>query len=191
MTHAIIFETERLRMRPLRVDDAEALYSGYADVDAMTYWTRAAHRSVDETRANLSDHLGWPDWRAWAITLKGDDRAIGSIKGEDVAIGTLAAGERRQGKVVEIGYMLLRAYWGQGLAREAVSALIDQLFSEGNRRVFADTDPENTASRRLLESLGFKLEGYLREEWETHIGVRDTTLYGLLRHEWTNDPLPA
>jgi len=32
--------------------------------------------------------------------------------------------------------------------------------------------------------MGFKLEGLLRAEWETHIGVRDTTLYGLLREEW-------
>ena len=48
---------------------------------------------------------------------------------------------------------------------------------------FADVDPDNSASRRLLERLGFLLEGILREEWETHIGVRDTALYGLLKEE--------
>jgi RimJ/RimL family protein N-acetyltransferase len=53
--------------------------------------------------------------------------------------------------------------------------------------VFADTDPENIQSRGLLERMGFKLEGYLRGEWETHLGVRDTTLYGLLREEWVTD----
>jgi ribosomal-protein-alanine N-acetyltransferase len=74
------------------------------------------------------------------------------------------------------------------LRAEAVSRVIDQLFAEGQRRVFADTDPENVQSRGLLERLGFKLEGVLRGEWETHIGVRDTTLYGLLRDEWVGRP---
>ena len=57
-------------------------------------------------------------------------------------------------------------------------------FAEGKRRVFADTDPENAASNRLLETLGFRREGLLRAEWETHIGVRDSVIWGLLREEW-------
>jgi [ribosomal protein S5]-alanine N-acetyltransferase len=97
----------------------------------------------------------------------------------------VSAGEKRQGNVSEIGYMLARAHWGDGIAREAVSAVIDQLFAEGQRRVFADTDPDSAASRGLLERLGFRLEGVLRAEWETHIGVRDTALYGLLASDWS------
>lgn len=73
---------------------------------------------------------------------------------------------------------------GQGIATEAVTAVLDRLFAEGQRRVFADVDPDNRASRALLKRLGFTLEGRLRAEWETHIGVRDTMLYGLLRAEW-------
>lgn len=63
--------------------------------------------------------------------------------------------------------------------------LISRLFGEeGQRRVFADVDPENVGSVRLLEALGFKLEGHLRQEWETHIGIRDSLIYGLLADEW-------
>jgi RimJ/RimL family protein N-acetyltransferase len=50
--------------------------------------------------------------------------------------------------------------------------------------VFADTDPENAPSIALLERLGFRREGLLRGEWETHIGVRDSLILGLLRDEW-------
>ena len=50
--------------------------------------------------------------------------------------------------------------------------------------MFADTDPDNRFSIGLLQKLGFQLEGHLRAEWETHIGVRDTLLFGLLRDEW-------
>lgn len=168
-----VLVTRRLLLRPRVADDAAALHPALADVEGMRYWSSAPHRDVEETRADFArEH---PAWRAWAITLSGDDTAIGFV----------AAGEKRQGNVSEIGYLLARAHWGGGIAREAVSAVIDRLFAEGQRRVFADTDPDNTASRQLLEKLGFRLEGLLRAEWETHIGVRDTALYGLLAADWS------
>lgn len=175
MSPALI-ESERLRMRPLSVDDAEAIHVIYADEEAMRWWSHPPHGSLDETRARLARNTTDPGWRAWAITLKGEDRAI----------GTLAAHEKRQGRVVEIGYSLARPHWRHGYAREAVSRLLDLLFhDEGNRRVFADTDPDNVGSNSLLESLGFVREGRLRGEWETHLGVRDSLIWGLLAEEWT------
>lgn len=167
-----VLETPRLILRPRRIEDAEALHPAFADPELMTYWSGPPHADAAQTRAELARHS--PEWRAWAITRKGDDTAIGFV----------AAGEKRQGNVTELGYMLAREHWGGGIAREALSAVIDQVFAEGQRRVFADTDPDNAASRALLERLGFKLEALLRAEWETHLGVRDTTIYGLLREEW-------
>lgn len=170
------FGTERLLMRPLRVDDADALFAAYNDAELMRYWSSGPHADVAETRAYLAPRFDKNDWRSWAITLRSDDRVI----------GTVSAGQRRAG-VVEIGYLLARSAWGRGYAREAVSGLIDLLLrDEGNRRVFADTDPDNVASNALLSALGFRREGHLRAEWETHIGVRDTILWGLLAKEWTD-----
>ena len=57
-------------------------------------------------------------------------------------------------------------------------------FGKAARRVMADTDPDNVASIRLLEKLGFQKEGRLRGEWEIHIGIRDSLIFGLLREEW-------
>jgi [ribosomal protein S5]-alanine N-acetyltransferase len=171
-----LLESARLRMRPLSVDDAEAMHLIYGDEEAMRWWSHPPHTSLDETRARMEKNIGSPDWRAWAITLKGDDTAVGQ----------LAAHEKRQGKVIEIGYSLARTHWGKGYAREAVSRLLDLLFrDEGNRRVFADTDPDNAGSNGLLEGLGFVCEGRLRGEWETHLGVRDSFIWGLLAEEWT------
>jgi [ribosomal protein S5]-alanine N-acetyltransferase len=174
MSDAAIFKTERLILRPLCEADAEALHAVYSDAEAMTWWSHAPHTDVAETRERVTSNISKHDWRAWAITLKGDDTAI----------GTLAAHEKRQGKVIEIGYALVRAHWGAGLAREAVSALVTRMFAEGNRRIFADTDPENDASNTLLKRLGFTREGHLRGEWETHLGVRDSYIWGLLAEEW-------
>lgn len=167
--------TDRLRLRPTRVDDAEALHPGYADEAAMRYWSHAPHTDPAQTRAKLARNLAAEGWRMWVATLADDDRAI----------GTASVHDTRPGEVAEIGYSLLRAHWHRGLGREMVSALLDRLFrAEGLRRVFADTDPDNAASNRLLAALGFTLEGRLRGEWRTHLGVRDSFIWGLLADEW-------
>lgn len=165
--------SERLVLRQICLSDAEALFEVLSDTDLMTWWSSGPHRSVEETQAYLKPAAAG-DWRSWAITRAG----------EDVALGWVNAYERRA-NVSEIGYILARSAWGQGIAREAVTMLLDQLLiTEGQRRVFADADPENAASIGLLTSLGFVQEGHLRAEWETHIGVRDSLIFGLLRDEW-------
>lgn len=173
--------TERLVLRALRIEDADALHPMYSDVDANTYGSRPATTTIDESRERVARALADTTWRAWAITLKGDDTALGTA-----VIGTVAGYEKRQGKVTEIGYILSRAYWGHGYVTEAVAALIDLLFAEGQRRVVADTDPDNAPSIAVLKRLGFTLEARLRAEWETHIGVRDSLIWGLLEDEWNS-----
>ncbi|OYY89341.1 MAG: GNAT family N-acetyltransferase [Sphingomonas sp. 28-66-16] len=175
MSDTPIIPGGRVTLRRLVVADAAALHAVYSDAEAMTWWSHAAHETLAESEAAVAERVAAPEWRAWAITLAGDDTAIGSV----------AAHEKRQGGVIEIGYSLARVHWGRGLATEAVGLLITYLFEvEGYRRVFADTDPDNVGSNALLTRLGFTLEGRLRGEWETHIGVRDSFIWGLLREEW-------
>ncbi|MES2339083.1 MAG: GNAT family N-acetyltransferase [Pseudomonadota bacterium] len=168
------FASDRLAMRPQATTDAEALFEAYSDVDLMTWWSSAPHSSVDQTRDYLAARTMPSDWRGWTMI----DRASGAV------VGTLGAHESKP-QVVEIGYLVLRRFWGQGLAHEGVSRLIELLFeTEGHRRIWADTDPDNAGSNALLQRLGFTREGHLRAEWETHIGVRDSYIWGLLRDEW-------
>lgn len=169
-----VMTTQRLVLRPLRIEDAEALHPMYSDAEANTYGSHPSTTTFEESRDRLEKGIADQAWRAWAVTLKGDDTAIGSV----------ASYEKRQGKVTEIGYALKRAYWGKGLVTEAVAAMIDLLFAEGQRRVFADTDPDNALSIAVLKRLGFTLEATLRAEWQTHIGVRDSLIWGLLADEW-------
>ncbi|WP_419810165.1 GNAT family N-acetyltransferase [Sphingomonas sp.] len=167
------FASARLTMRPALVADAEALHEAYRDPLLMRWWSSAPQADLQTTRDYLAPREG-RDWQNWAITL-GDD---------DTAIGTLAAHPHRP-RVWEIGYLLVRDHWGHGYAGEAVTALIDLLFgTAAARRVYADVDPDNARSLQLLERLGFRREGLLRAEWETHIGVRDSVILGLLADEW-------
>lgn len=175
MSPAVILTSQRLRLRPLSADDADALHPLYADPVAMRWWSHPPHATIEETRAQLAERAAAADWCNWAITIEGDDRAI----------GTVASYELRQGRVHEIGYSLLPIHWCRGYATEAVSRLIDHLFDDRHaRRIFADTDPDNSASNALLTRLGFVVEGRLRAHWQTHIGVRDSLIWGLLSADW-------
>ena len=167
--------TARLVLRQLREDDAAALFPVLSDPEVMVWWSSGPHASVAETadyvKGNAAEGQGFD---CWAITA-----------GDDVALGWVILIDGKP-DVKEIGYILHRAHWGQGIAREAVSRVIDHGFDDLNlRRIFADTDPENAGSISLIEHLGFQYEGRLRGEWETHIGVRDSLIFGLLQDEWT------
>lgn len=168
-------ETKRFVLRELGAEDVEAFWPAFSDPGNMRWWSRAAFTS----REDLAEWLLATDWdgRSWA--------AVERASGEPVC--RVVATPGMEG-VSEIGYATVLGRQGQGIARECVAALISHLFTaEKTRRVWADVDPDNAASNALLESLGFKLEGRLRDAWNTHIGVRDSLIWGLLAQEWSSE----
>ena len=167
--------TPRLVLRQLRADDAAALFPVLSDAQVMVWWSSGPQLSLAETETYVQGNAGeGQGYLCWAITA-----------GDDIALGWVILIDGKP-DVKEIGYILHREHWGNGIAREAVSRVIDHGFDDLNlRRIFADTDPENAGSISLIERLGFQYEGRLRGEWETHIGVRDSLIFGLLQDEWT------
>jgi [ribosomal protein S5]-alanine N-acetyltransferase len=166
--------TPRLLLRQIATDDAGSLHQALSDAYLMKWWSSAPHKTLGESEDYVARNAEESEgWRCWAITEDGGP-----------AIGWVILIEKRPG-VQEIGYILRRDFWGKGFAREAVSAVIRFGFSVlGLRRIFADTDPDNVGSIALLRALGFRKEGHLRAEWETHIGIRDSLIFGLLAEEW-------
>jgi [ribosomal protein S5]-alanine N-acetyltransferase len=167
-------QTPRLNLRQLQQSDAHALHVALSDDDVMTWWSSPAHRSLQETEAYVAKNAQLSDgWICWAITA-----------GNDEALGWVVLIQKRDG-VWEIGYILRQSAWKTGYGKEAVSAVLHYAFATmGIRRIFADADPDNAASIKLLSSLGFVHEGHLRAEWQTHLGERDSLIFGLLRKEW-------
>ena len=85
-----------------------------------------------------------------------------------------------------IGYELARSSWRQGIMTEALEAIIDLGFREmGLNRIDAVVMPENGASIKLLEKLGFHNEGLLKEyeNWGSK-GYVDLCILSLLRKAW-------
>jgi ribosomal-protein-alanine N-acetyltransferase len=117
----------------------------------------------------------------WGICERGaDDALIGACGLNDVKA------EHRRG---ELGYWLLPGHWGRGVATECVGAVLEHAFGAmGLHRVGADVDVDNHASRRLLERLGFRLEG-VRRDYERKAGVHiDLMNYALLASDEVAPP---
>ncbi len=87
-------------------------------------------------------------------------------------------------KIADLGYTLRRDEWGKGYGTEVARALIEFGFRKLSlHRIWATTDPENTASRRVLEKCGMRPEGVLRENLLVRGRWRDSLLYSVLEHE--------
>jgi [ribosomal protein S5]-alanine N-acetyltransferase len=174
MSKTPTLSTRRFILRELTRGDAAALFPGFSCPDAMKWWSRGPFGTVEELAEWLVPDGGWDEGRSWAI--------VETVAGP--ALGRLSVMDRGDA-ICEIGYLVSRDRQGQGVAREALAALLTHLVEvEHYRRVYADIDPDNDASNRLVERLGFTLEGRLREHWTTHLGRRDSLIWGLLANEW-------
>jgi RimJ/RimL family protein N-acetyltransferase len=167
---APILRDTRVWLRACTPDDAPALFLAHGDEAAHRYWSTPALRSVEQTRAYIADTLTMADGRVWAVTEDGGE-----------ALGRIGLFHVRQG-VAEIGLILRRSAQGRGLMGPAVGLVCGHAFTQlGYHRIVADIDPDNAASIALFERCGFQREGVLRANWITHLGVRDTALYALVR----------
>jgi ribosomal-protein-alanine N-acetyltransferase len=162
--------TSRLLLRRAVPGDAEPLHTIFADPRAMKHWSTLPHESLDVTRDWLDGMLQrGPGFDDFIIERNG--RVIGK------------AGAWR---MPEIGYILHPDVWGQGIAIEAMSAVIPHLFAaHADPALTADVDPGNVASIRVLEKLGFE---------ETHRAARtffiggkwfDSVYLALTRARWS------
>lgn len=88
-------------------------------------------------------------------------------------------------RVGEIGYCLRPDFWSRGCITEAAGALLALGFEQLQlHRIQANCDPENAASRRVLEKLGMQLEGRLRQNLQLRGQWRDSLQWSILEHEW-------
>ncbi len=85
----------------------------------------------------------------------------------------------------EIGHGIAEEFHGRGIATAAVRLLVDKVFKETSlRKLLAFVHDQNRASCRVLEKLGFRQEGFLREHYVINGQSVNEILYGLLRNDW-------
>lgn len=173
-------QTERLFVRPIVESDLAALLTDVNSSDEVTAllpyvtWTSAADAEAWLGRMRSLEATGL------ALQLVVELKATGN------PIGTCLLFRFEKGSSrVELGYVLGRAYWRQGLMHEALEGLLACAFGPmGIRRIEAEVDTRNESSARLMRRLGFAMEGVLRQRWVSKGEVKDVEMYALLRDEW-------
>ena len=148
-------ETDRLLLRKPRPDDAEVIFAAYAqDPEVTRYLTWAPHTHLCQTEVFIASRIrAWETGEAfeWVITRRGDDTALGMI-----ALHV-------QDCKADLGYVLAKPHWGQGLVPEAAGALVDWALAQPELyRVWAVCDVDNPASARVMEKCGMSYEGTLK-----------------------------
>lgn len=172
---------ERVALRRLRLADSKTLVSYRSDPDVARYqsWDAPYPPAAGKRliTAMLRQHPDTPgEWFQFAVTLRSTGELIG-----DCGSKTIASDPRQ----AEIGYTIASPHQGNGYGTEAVRLLLGYLFAaRGKHRVTASCDPRNTASIKLLERVGMRREGHLRESSRFGGEWADDLLFALLDHEW-------
>jgi RimJ/RimL family protein N-acetyltransferase len=148
--------TARLRLRRARIDDLVDLHAVFSDLRAMRYWSTTPHVDLAQTRAWLEAMIGAP-------LAESEDFVIELRTGEQRGAVVGKAGCWR---IPEVGFILRSDLWGQGLAAEALGAIIPRVFDRFPiPALIADVDPRNAACLGLLARLGFQETHRARRTW--------------------------
>jgi len=173
-------ETERLILRRFTVDDADSMFTNWAsDNEICKYmrWTR--HENKEETKKKISRWVASYSKKSfyqWAITLKGNDEPIG-------AIGLFVVNEFDL--CGDVGYCISKKNWGQGIATEALKAVLNFAFEiVGFNRIETYHSINNPASGRVMQKSGMVFEGLGRQKYKSICGFEDSNMYSILKEDF-------
>lgn len=175
-----VLKTDRLILRPWRLEDLDDFYE-YAKVDGvgqMAGWL--PHEDKETSLRILTSFIEGKK----TFALERNGKVIGSLGIEKYKEAHAPEFDALQCR--EIGYVLSKAYWGQGLMPEAVKEVIRYLFEEEHLDViFCGFFKHNAQSARVQEKCGFRF--YKDVVHETRFGtLEDTSMNILTRNDWEN-----
>jgi ribosomal-protein-alanine N-acetyltransferase len=162
----IVFETERLLIRPYTMDDLHHFFKLNGDEDVMRYIRPAQNLQLTKEflKKIIADYAKLPGKGRWAIFLKEDNRFVGSF-----AIIPIENTDQLQ-----IGYALAKEDWGKGYASESVRGGMQYAFNKlALTEIAAITFPENVPSQKILLKNGFVFDKiFTEEEKELNLFIR-------------------
>jgi [ribosomal protein S5]-alanine N-acetyltransferase len=172
-----VLTTERLVLRGVVPADAPALYVFRSDPVEQRHNDEPLTRpeQADELVERLARMARDDGSQYWGVTLKGDDTVVGLMGYNEIVAEHARAA---------VGYDLKRSLWGQGLASEAMRAVLDHGFGTlGLNRVEAHTNDGNHESVRMLRRLGFWREGTFHERFREGDAFVDVALFVMLARD--------
>jgi ribosomal-protein-alanine N-acetyltransferase len=175
-----VLHTERLRLAPVSLDNAELLWRllqqpGLREFQDLPSVDLGQFRRMVGSRPPRFEAGAWGRFE-WLIFFTGVKEAIGWL--------SLRVGERASTSA-EIGYSVVEGFRGRGIATECVKAIVGEAFSELQlRKVRAYCVPQNRASRAVLDRVGFQEDGVLTRGATLHGKAVDVLSYVIDRERW-------
>jgi len=176
--------TTRMLLRPLRADDASAVFNYAHDPEVTRYTQWDAHRTIEDSRRFIEQTIAAyqrGENAELAIELKSDKKVIGTC-----GLINISADHCRG----ELVFAMAKENWGGGIMGEALKAML--AFGYGAlqlNRIFAKMDPDNMKTILVLKRATWQFEGTLRQEVKVRGTFRDVKLYSLLKKEFATSSM--
>jgi len=165
-------ETARLRLRQFRESDLDAWARIAADPETMRFIGGGEPLTREEAWRSLGYLLGHWEIRGYGLWAA-EERASGAL------VGRIGLYRPEGWPGLEVGWLVARERWGEGLATEGARAALDHAFTRlGAERVISVIQPPNAASIRVAEKLGE------RPAERMQLDGRDVQVYAIRRSEW-------
>lgn len=176
----MILETERLILRPWKLEDAKSLYKYACDhrIGPVAGWY--PHTSVENSEQIIKDFLS--DKYTFAVVIKETNEPVGSIGLISPQNSNLDINENE----AEIGYWIGVPFWGNGYIPEATNEIIRFAFEELKmKRLWCGYFDKNEKSKRVQEKCGFKYHHTNKDiHWELMDDIRTEHITVLEFDEW-------
>jgi ribosomal-protein-alanine N-acetyltransferase len=174
-----VLETPRLLLRRLKESDDQPMFEYTSNPYVTKYLSWYAHTEIIQSQRYIESVIAEydsPYSYTWAIEIKEFQKFIGIVRIFDVSYGN---------KRGEISYILNPVFQGKGLIVEAIAAVIDFCFTKIElNRIQAKCTPDNYSSERVMQKLGMKYEGTLKEFWINKGILTDAKIYALTAHNY-------
>ena len=179
------FSTARLLLRPLTVGDAPRVQELVSEGDVARFTANIPHPyPAGGAEAWIGHHL--------ASGSEGSEQVWAITTAQDGLVGSMGLRVDAPQSRAELGYWIGKPYWGKGYATDAGAALIEYGFLSLNlNRIFAHHMRRNPASGRVLQKLGMRYEGSLRQHFQRDGQYEDMECYGILRAEYPRHSGPS
>ncbi len=171
-------QTKRLCLRRYNLDDATDIFKNYAtDSKVAKFLSWPPYDNIETLKSFISEQVANYADNVYNWVIEYNSQVIGSIS---------AIGIDEKNNSCEIGYCIGFEFWNKGIATEAMSAVINYLFSDvGFNRILAKHDVENPASGKVMIKCNMTYEGRLREHYLRHDGTySDSLVYSILKSEF-------
>lgn len=174
-----ILETERLLLRKITLEDVHDMHTYASNDEVAKYVTWNAHKTIADTREFIEFVLQKYENNQvapWGIELKENGRFIGTVD---------FTWWDHKNQSAELGYVIAKEYWGQGIMSEITQELIQFGFTHMDLvRIQARCLVDNIGSRRVMEKSGMSFEGILRKVIKLKGTHHDVRLYSILKEEF-------